>query len=404
MNNYRYIYRKEYFGYTKFNVETLNHEFVDKIDESDNFRLIELGSNKIINDGLLVNPIRVYFETTLNCNLKCNYCFNNCNSRGDLSTSDFIKILDILHKNGIIDVRYTGGEFTTRKDIFDILKYTKELGLIFSINTNGVFTNKINNYLIQRSPNQVTFSVEGDQAFHDSIRGKGTYAILSRNMKILHENGINLRINYVLRKKNIPYLHNAIDLAQKYCSEVNFFGLRPIGLKNSSSDCISFFEFSQISKYLSKIKIKGLNILYGHNVMKNNSINLNKFNLRIGSPDFTTRFNIDVQGNMYSGGYLSHISDSLVLGNILESENSLYNTWHFNKLLNELRQSSEIAKKTCYSCPYYEINCNGCIYELEINNILHGKKNPYCPFSPIIDKIHIESFINIQSHGDLHNK
>ena len=73
--NDNHIYRKEYFGYTKYNKQSLSHEFIREIDH-DNAEIIDIGSEKCINDGLLVAPIRVYVETTLKCNLTCNYCLS----------------------------------------------------------------------------------------------------------------------------------------------------------------------------------------------------------------------------------------------------------------------------------------------------------------------------------------
>jgi MoaA/NifB/PqqE/SkfB family radical SAM enzyme len=384
-NDYTYTFRKEYFGFTKYNHDLLTHDFINDLPKQniDKSSFVDLGSHKCINDGLLVAPIRVYIETTLRCNLTCNYCFNNKN-KIELSTKDLKRAIRIIKNNGVLDVRFTGGEFTLRKDFIEILQFSKDIGLSISFNTNGVYSPELNKELIKIVPNQVTFSLDGNKSYHDCIKGSGSFEQLYYNIKTLYNNDINTRFNTVLTKENANQISDILDIAKNVSNEINFFGLRIIG--NSPADSqyklLSFAEFNESAKKLSKIKIKGLKIHYGHNVMKSTSINKNNYGLICGSPDFTTRFNMNSIGDIFSGGYLMHISNGLKLGNVFDSEFSIYNIWHFSSKLKKLRDFSLHYKNKCYQCKFYidEI-CNGNIFEMEINKAFYGGVNPYCYYN-----------------------
>ncbi|MCK5510828.1 4Fe-4S cluster-binding domain-containing protein [Candidatus Parcubacteria bacterium] len=77
--------------------------------------------NKIKN---LIAPISVNLEVTDQCNLKCFFCFCGTEAYQDslssISNSEKTKnakrILDILAKNNIFEIRLFGGEFSLLKN------------------------------------------------------------------------------------------------------------------------------------------------------------------------------------------------------------------------------------------------------------------------------------------------
>ncbi|WP_455938716.1 radical SAM protein [Gemella morbillorum] len=80
-----------------------------------------------------------YFHITQRCNLSCSYCYNKCNlNKPDkLSTKQIFEIIDKLYQKGVKMIVLTGGEATVRRDIFEIVKYCKNLGLRVNLLTNG---------------------------------------------------------------------------------------------------------------------------------------------------------------------------------------------------------------------------------------------------------------------------
>jgi len=88
-------------------------------------------------------PWEVMIEVTSHCNFNCQFCFNKIsfaqNGRviKDLNTDYFKKIIDGLIKAKIKIIRFTGGEPLLRKDIFDLMEYTKKRGVEVRLNTNA---------------------------------------------------------------------------------------------------------------------------------------------------------------------------------------------------------------------------------------------------------------------------
>ncbi len=88
-------------------------------------------------DSILVN-----IDVTNRCNLNCPICFANANKtkivyEPDLDTIK--KILDNLKKRGVRFIQFAGGEPTVRNDLFEIIKYAKDLGFLdIQLATNGI--------------------------------------------------------------------------------------------------------------------------------------------------------------------------------------------------------------------------------------------------------------------------
>ncbi|PCH72399.1 MAG: hypothetical protein COB98_11835 [Flavobacteriaceae bacterium] len=81
----------------------------------------------------------INYHITKSCNMKCKFCFATFNDLGcvkhDLEKSK--KIIFEIAKNGFTKITFAGGEPTLVKELPEMLKYAKELGLITTIVTNG---------------------------------------------------------------------------------------------------------------------------------------------------------------------------------------------------------------------------------------------------------------------------
>ena len=102
-------------------------------------------SKKIILDqfGRTFNYLRLAVNEM--CNLRCIYCMPedgiDFKSKDKiLNKSEIFKLVQITSEMGVSKVRFTGGEPLLRKDIIDIIKYTKSISTIDSVHltTNGI--------------------------------------------------------------------------------------------------------------------------------------------------------------------------------------------------------------------------------------------------------------------------
>ena len=87
-------------------------------------------------------PNAVLMELTSICNHQCLFCYcpwendKNYNLK-ELPTTDWCAILDKLKTYGVEEVTFTGGEASTRKDLFEIIDHAHKLGYRIGLISNG---------------------------------------------------------------------------------------------------------------------------------------------------------------------------------------------------------------------------------------------------------------------------
>jgi len=339
---------------------------------------------------VIYSPIRVYFEITLACNLRCRYCYNNSGAPrlDELNTKEIFDALTDLKKHNVIDIRFTGGEPTCRKDWFEIMSYAKDLGFAVSCNTNAAYTDKsIPEKFAALNIEQVTVSLDGGKENHERNRGKGTFDRTINNLKSMHDLGVNLRINTLVNKYSINDIEFILEIASKYVKEINFFTIVFLGrgFHAENSDGVTVSEHLEMSKKIEKLKTKypHLKILHFAEVSHTTSVGQeceSKFSLKVGPPSGFTTFNIISNGDYACGGYSPYISNNLPLGNI--KKQNIFDVWQNNNKLEEIRLDSQKLILFCNNCEKFKKReCQGSKYETELIRLLNPEvKNPTCIF------------------------
>lgn len=403
----KYFLRKETFGYTFYDKSALRHKFLKKSEVKEFLRnrgvnegdCDFLSLDRLARNDILYSPIRIYYELTLACDLRCKFCFNNSGKPrpNELTTDEVIKSLETLKKANVMDVRFTGGEPTQRKDWFEILKVAKNLGFAVSCNTNANYLNdNIPKQLSKLNLEQVTVSIDGTEAHHEQNRGKNTFKRAVGNIKLMHRLGVKLRFNTLVSKYNIDDVEFMVKLASKYATEINFFVVRFIGRGShlGETHSVDMEKFKKMSLRAGELKKKfpQLNILYFAKVTHNTSINEDinkKLGLKIGLPGGLTTLNITSDGGLWSNGYIPYIDPLLCLGNI--KTNDLVDVWQKSPLLEMIRNTERDLKRYCDNCPLSKEKCIGASFENELNRLINPQSpNPYCEFGdeiPLLLKI-----------------
>lgn len=394
----RYILRNEVFGKTLFDRTTLSHTLLGHNDA----RLKDINPNEVTDWGgditgkrsdILYSPIRIYFDLTESCNLRCRTCYNSSGEGkpDEMSLDQVVKTLQGVRNDNVFDIRFSGGELTQRPDWFEILQEAKQLGFSVSANTNGVYTDPtVIDKLTSLDLEQITFSLDGDQQLHDFIRGRGTYDKVTESIRQLSERGNILRVNSIITKGTQDVAKDILDFAVQYVDEINFFYFRPLGRGAKLIDhAVDFYEHHALNEYLSSIKQPymdaGMNVLHGEAVIRDNSI-AEKFQqdlgLQPGQTDGFTRWNIAQNGDMSAGGYTLHICPELDMGNIITEGYSLLNIWHNSDKLDIFRKKSYEAVERCNTCDEKDYRCAGEGVELTLYREKTGD-NPYCKYRGI---------------------
>ena len=158
---------------------------------------------------------------TNRCNLKCIYCGRNENPNDsciddEISNDKWLKIFADAKTVGLKKVNMTGGEIFCRNDCVELIEKTIKMGLDVSIETNGTIISEAQIKYLSKHRKHLSISISLDgikEETNDKTRGEGTYKKIFKNIKIVKDSGIPLRIITVLSKDNyaeIPELATTI--------------------------------------------------------------------------------------------------------------------------------------------------------------------------------------------------
>jgi radical SAM protein with 4Fe4S-binding SPASM domain len=165
----------------------------------------------------------VHLNMSPDCNLKCNYCYAEERSVEGLalSVAEYKVLIDELANMAEgIHIAFTGGEPLLNKHTPELSAYCRGKGFYTYLLTNGTPILEKNVHLISRSFDEIRISVDGSSAeIHDFHRGPGTYAKTMTALKLLDDQGAQVRVAMTVTKHNIGDISNA---AKKFGSRFMF--------------------------------------------------------------------------------------------------------------------------------------------------------------------------------------
>jgi len=123
------------------------------------------------------------WEATLRCNLACKHCASLCgpgvDTSGELTTDEAMALFTSVAQDFSprkVSIAITGGEPFTRKDLFHVAAHLQRLGFSWTVSTNGtLITKRVIAALRETGCSGVSVSLDGLQAHHEQLRGRGTY-------------------------------------------------------------------------------------------------------------------------------------------------------------------------------------------------------------------------------------
>lgn len=121
----------------------------------------------------------IYLHVTKRCNLSCSYCYFSAGDplNDELSTNEWLNVIDEISRINPKRVVFTGGEPLLRDDIFEIAAHLrkKKKNIRRCIVTNGTIISEDNTKNIVACFNEVRISIDGIREVNDHTRGKGTF-------------------------------------------------------------------------------------------------------------------------------------------------------------------------------------------------------------------------------------
>jgi heme b synthase len=178
----------------------------------------------------------VAWELTRSCNLACAHCRASAGRgpyRGELSTQESLQLLEDIASFSSPIVIITGGEPLLRRDLFDIARRGKELGLRMVLATNGTLLDRgVIKDLLGAGIARISISVDGkDETSHDSLRGvRGAFAGALAGIEHSKAGGLSFQINTTVTARNIGELAEIQALARHLGADAHhLFLLVPTG-------------------------------------------------------------------------------------------------------------------------------------------------------------------------------
>ena len=180
-------------------------------------------------------PPKVTFAFTETCNQECRHCYADCRRKGkrrELSTDEWLKLIDYLADNGVIQTYIEGGEPLHRPDFLKILRHTSRR-MMTLLRTNGTLIDAAMAQRLQRAGvGHVLVDLMGCRAeTHDWFAGvAGSFARACAGIRNLVEAGIKTDVLTILNKRNASEMQAILDLAHGLGAErVGVLRLYPLG-------------------------------------------------------------------------------------------------------------------------------------------------------------------------------
>jgi MoaA/NifB/PqqE/SkfB family radical SAM enzyme len=187
-----------------------------------------------------ITPYLATLTVTDNCCLKCVMC-NEWHSHHteELTTEEWKDAITQLKQAGIREINLTGGEPLMRKDIFDIIRHARSLGINVGMTSNGFMMNEQRvKELIASGVTTISLSMDATGEKFDEIRGvKGGYDRLLQACELLSElrkkGKIAAYICFLLMKETLDAYKDVLAVGErlKIPVVVNLFDVNPYFFK-----------------------------------------------------------------------------------------------------------------------------------------------------------------------------
>lgn len=204
-------------------------------------------------------PFMIIWETTNACDLSCRHCRAQAIPEHDplgLNTAQARQLLEQIESFGKprpIFI-FTGGDPFKRVDLFDLLNYGNELGLMMAVSPSGTpLLNEENLRKIKTcGAKAMSLSLDGSTpARHDDFRRvPGSFALTTRGWQLARDIGLKLQLNTTVTRYNLTDLPNIFRLVTEYGAMTwSLFFLVPTG-RGKEEDEIAPAEYEAVMHFL----------------------------------------------------------------------------------------------------------------------------------------------------------
>ncbi|WP_420136620.1 pyrroloquinoline quinone biosynthesis protein PqqE [Sphingomonas sp.] len=164
-------------------------------------------------------------ELTHRCPLQCAYCSNPLKMdapASELSTGEWLRVLDEAAAIGVLQVHFSGGEPMARRDLSDMVAHASAAGLYTNIITSGVLlSDAAMAGLLAAGIDHIQLSFQdAELAQADHYGGyRGGHAKKLEAARRIREAGLPLTANFVIHRQNVARVEAMIALGEALGAE-----------------------------------------------------------------------------------------------------------------------------------------------------------------------------------------
>jgi radical SAM protein with 4Fe4S-binding SPASM domain len=166
-------------------------------------------------------PFMVNFAVTRECNLRCQHCYSQASDSPhpeELTTAEAKQVIDEVCQAGTHWLIFDGGEPLMRDDIYELIAYAKETGLVPMLSTNAtLLSTEAAGKLKKAGIAALTISIHGAEAKpHDDFCGmEGSWERAMLGISNAVRADLPFRINTCVHRGNLDQLDAIVALAKE---------------------------------------------------------------------------------------------------------------------------------------------------------------------------------------------
>lgn len=179
--------------------------------------MAEAGSG-LLNDSLM-KPFWLLAELSYRCPLRCFYCSNPSELaaiQNELSTEDWMRVLQEARELGAVQLGISGGEPLVRRDLEQLVQHASALGYYSNLITSGIGLSRERlNGLKRAGLDHIQLSMQASRAdLNDFIAGARTFNRKIKAAQLIKEAGYPMVLNIVLHRYNIDEIEDILLMAE----------------------------------------------------------------------------------------------------------------------------------------------------------------------------------------------
>ncbi len=164
------------------------------------------------------NPQWLLAEITYRCPLQCLYCSNPlefATYQNELSTDEWLRVLQQGRTLGAVQLGFSGGEPLVRKDLEVLVAEARRLGYYSNLITSGIGMDEARLAALKQAGLdhvQISFQASSPE-LNDYLGGATTFQRKLKMARLIKQYDYPMVLNVVLHRHNIDHIQHILDMA-----------------------------------------------------------------------------------------------------------------------------------------------------------------------------------------------